>query len=78
MSRFAPELDAHATFSCAAGEERYAAIRIARETYQKAEQTRYRLEGDVTVTAQEPPILAEQPLMIWRDGQWLFPQEPTK
>ena len=76
MSRFAPKHDAHATFSCAAGEERHAAIRIARDAYQKAEHTRYRLQGDVTVTAQEPPLLAEQPLMIWRDGQWLVPQEP--
>ena len=76
LSLLAPEIKAHASFSCAAGERRYAAIQIVREAYQKAEHTRYRLHGDVIVTAEVPPLLAAQPLMIWREDQWLVPQEP--
>jgi len=76
MSLLAPEIKANASFSCAAEELKYAAISIVREAYQKAEHTRYRLHGDVTVTAEVPPTLASQPLMIWREGQWLVPQEP--
>jgi len=78
MSRLAPDPDAHSSFSCVAGEERYAAIQVVREAYQKAEHTRYRLRGNVIVTAEEPPLLAVQPLMIWREGQWLVPQEPEE
>jgi hypothetical protein len=78
MSRLAPNLDAHSSFSCVAGEERYAAIQVVREAYQTAEHTRYRLRGHVIVTAEEPPPLALQPLMIWREGQWLVPQEPEE
>lgn len=76
MSLFAPEIKAHASFTCAAGEKRYAAIQIGRELYQRAEHTRYRWNGNVIVTAEAPPLLAAQPLMIWREGQWLVPQEP--
>ena len=78
MSPLAPDLDAHAPFSCAAGEERYAAIQIVTEAYQKAEHTRYRHLREITVTAEEPLLLAAQPLMVWREGQWLVPQEPGR
>lgn len=78
MSLLAPEIKANASFSCAAEELKYAAISIVREAYQKAEHTRYRLHGDVTVMAEVPPTLASQPLMIWREGQWLVPQEPGR
>ena len=78
LSRLAPKVDAHASFSCAAGQERYAAIQIVTEAYQKAEHTRSRLLGEITVTAEEPPLLAAQPIMIWREGQWLLPQEPGR
>jgi hypothetical protein len=68
-------LEASAEFGCAAGDIVYAAIEIEPgDTSQAWKHWKTQLAGSIAVSAQMPGPFREQPMLIWRDGQWLAPQ----
>ncbi len=70
-------LEASAEFSCAAGDLLYAAIEIeSGDASQAWKHWKAQVHGSIDVSAQSPETFREQPMLIWRDGQWLVPQEP--
>ena len=72
-------LKASAEFSCAAGDLLYAAIEIeSGDASQAWKHLKAQVHGSIDVSVQLPEAFREQPLLIWRDGQWLVPQEPAK
>lgn len=73
-------LRASAEFSCAAGQVSYAAFEFwpVNDLVDGRPRMHLRvpLEGSISVLQEMPEQFAEQPLLIWRDGVWLVPQEP--
>jgi hypothetical protein len=54
----------------------YAAIEIqSGDASQAWKHWKAQVHGAIDVSAQMPEAFREQPMLIWRDGQWLPPQE---
>ena len=69
-------LEASTEFSCTAGDLLYAAIEIqSGDASQAWKHWKAQVHGAIDVSAQMPEAFREQPMLIWRDGQWLAPQE---
>ena len=69
-------LKASAELSCAAGDLLFAAIEIeSGDASQAWKHLKAQEHGSIDVSVQMPEAFREQPLLIWRDGQWLVPQE---
>ena len=72
-------LKASAEFSCAAGDLLYAAIEIeSGDASQAWKHLKAQVHGSIDVSVQRPETFRELPMLIWRDGQWLVPQEPGR
>lgn len=63
-------------FMCPAGETRFIALELSPDDTKGVTVWRQHLFATFTVSAEIPEALRSQPLLIWRDGQWLVPQEP--
>ena len=69
-------LEASAEFICRAGDRLYAAIEIeSGDTSQAWRHWKTQVHGTLHVTAEMPEAFREQPMLIWRAGEWLVPQE---
>jgi hypothetical protein len=67
-------LEASAEFSCGAGDLVYAVIEI--ESGDKRDAWRHwktQERGTISVSRQMPDVFRDQPMLVWRDGQWLVP-----
>jgi hypothetical protein len=72
-------LEASAEFSCGSGDVVYAAIGIeSPDTSQAWRHWKTQVRGSIHVSAQMPEAFREQPMLIWRAGEWLVPQEPGR
>jgi hypothetical protein len=69
-------LQASAEFRCAAGDLVYAAIEIVSgDTSQAWRHWKTQVHGSIHVSTRSPEAFREQPMLIWRAGEWLVPQE---
>lgn len=66
-------------FSCAAGDLVYATIET-HEMHESGDGRRIhwkaQLQGSISAAPERPEQFRETPMLIWRDGTWLVPQEP--
>jgi hypothetical protein len=69
-------LEASAEFSCHPGDRLYAAIEIqSGDTSQAWRHWKTQVHGSIQISADMPEAFREQPMLIWRAGEWLVPQE---
>jgi hypothetical protein len=65
-------LEASTEFGCGAGDLLYAVIEI--ESGDKREAWRHwktQVRGSISVSRQMPDVFRDQPMLIWRAGEWL-------
>ena len=66
------------TFTCPAGETRFMALELSPDDTKGVTVFRRHLFATFAVSVEVPEVLAAQRFMIWRDGEWLVPQEPGR
>lgn len=74
--------------TCAAGQTRFIAVELTHNASKDAgagqglrlatSARRQHLIATLAISAEMPEVLTGSPLLIWRDGQWLVPQEPGR
>jgi hypothetical protein len=68
-------LEASVGFNCGAGELLYAVVEIeSGDTSQAWRHWKTQVRGSIHVSAEMPEAFREQPMLIWRAGEWLLPQ----
>ena len=70
-------LDPGTDFSCVAGEVLFADIAVAAERGPSLLNWSVPFRVEYSFSKDPPEWLRELPMLIWRDGQWLVPQEPS-
>jgi hypothetical protein len=68
-------LEASTQFSCGAGDLVYAVIEIeSGDTSEAWRHWKTQVYGSIKVSREMPEAFREQPMLIWRAGEWLVPQ----
>jgi hypothetical protein len=69
--------EAESRFSCAAGESLFGVIDFAGSEESMPGGLRRRLAATVTISRETAPALRDQGMLIYANGHWLVPAEPT-